>query len=512
MCPMVTPHPKRGKKVSSRRFDALGSSGPPKRVEAGTRAPALLSQYSLESEEKKQEEKKCCYQDFVMEFSKFGRRLKRSPIRAVTLPAMQRKAAGHDVKMLAGGLPHEDNFPIKSMIINDQLELSYLNQGLQYHSGAGLTEFREEMLELLAPFHNLQNLSIDHICGTTGCTDGLSKAVELLTEEGDEIFVEDLTWPGFLAIAKARGRFVKPVKMDPQYGLDPEALEFALRNRQNSRKQPLLYTVPSGHNPTGVTVSEERKKLIYQICQKYNAIILEDDPYFFLAMDGQLPVSYLSMDTDNRVIRLDSFAKIFAPGLRLGVVIAPPAYIQKFLIANEQTCQFPCGLAQITAIALLRDWKKSKGGFSAHLTKLQTEYLRRRDILVHALKNQDAHHNVLDFTIPSHGMFLFIKQSIFSNADEFAQLLTQADVAVVPGSCFEPTFGDDDDLITIRGGSQGDGKYDDDNDPTDSITKKPCPFFRITFATASDEHLVQAATTIVSLLANIPQPPPSTPP
>ena len=94
----------------------------------------------------------------------------------------------------------------------------------------------------------------------------------------------------------------------------------------------ILYTIPNGGNPTGYSISEERRRKIYEICRDYNLLILEDDPYYFLQFCNKADraPSFLSMDVDNRVIRLDSFSKVLSAGLRVAFMTGPKELIERF--------------------------------------------------------------------------------------------------------------------------------------------------------------------------------------
>lgn len=191
-----------------------------------------------------------------------------------------------------------------------------------------------------------------------GSTDGWSKVVGLLLERDDAILVEEWTYPGASNAYLPLNCPQVPIKIDGD-GLVPEDMERILStwnpDEHEGRRRPrLLYTVPVGQNPTGTLLTTDRKKTIYDICVKYDVIICEDDPYYFLYADpwvpqsakvaeasareinmtddnkGQekflkaLPPSFLKFDYQGRVIRLETFSKTIAPGSRLGFFVAHP--------------------------------------------------------------------------------------------------------------------------------------------------------------------------------------------
>nr|KIR85626.1 hypothetical protein I308_04323 [Cryptococcus tetragattii IND107] len=215
----------------------------------------------------------------------------------------------------------------------------------------------------------------------------------MLLEVGDAILVEEWTYPG------AENTFIPyetervPIKMDGQ-GLLPEHLENVLggwNESERGKKRPrVLYTIPTGQNPTGATMMAERKKAIYEVCQKYDVVICEDEPYYCLytgewtpkgvesdmsilaqrrlkaekkdGPDGNqafldaLPPSFLAFDTDGRVIRMDTFSKTSAPGSRLGWITTSPIFIERLTRATEASTQAPSGFATALTMRMIQQW------------------------------------------------------------------------------------------------------------------------------------------------------------
>ena len=419
-------------------------------------------------------------------WSRLGERLRRSPIRSVTMPAKDRKEAGEDIALLAGGLPHESLFPIKKIDVhlNEAFEMPLLDQALQYTPGGGIMKLRETLATLQRKVHC--ECQIEHVCATVGSTDGIVKVMELLTDEGDDVFMEEYTWAGALAIASSRGRNTVSCPVDEK-GLSAKGLDDALSKKNKPKKKRVLYTISSGHNPLGVTAPLDRKKEIYQVCQKHDVIILEDDPYYYLAMSAsekspleKLQGSYLSLDEDKRVIRLDSFAKIISPGMRLGsVTCRRPEFIQKYMLLSEQSTQHPSGLAQATFVGLFEKW--GFDGFETHLANIQAEYLRRRDVLITALDDAlKPYPGLASYNTPTEGMFLWLDQAAVPETKDLASALVDAGVAAIPGIYFR---------TSDCGGSL----------PSDV----PCPYLRLTFASATDHDLINGAHRIVKCLANV---------
>jgi len=207
-------------------------------------------------------------------------------------------------------------------------------------------------------------------------------------------------------------------------GLIPEELAQTLRTWDDSKEDRpnVLYTIPSGHSPTGATQPLERKKAIHKVAEEYDLIIIEDDPYYFLRTEcshqtapdsndieaylSSLPQSFLSLDHSGRVVRLDSTSKILAPGLRAGWVTSSNEIIDKFISYQEVGPVAMSGPTQLTLWDLL-DAKWGHRGFIAWLQHLSLQYRARLDIALEAC-DKYLPKDVCQWSPPQNGMFLWI--------------------------------------------------------------------------------------------------------
>ncbi|KAF2455615.1 aromatic amino acid aminotransferase 1 [Lineolata rhizophorae] len=232
---------------------------------------------------------------------------------------------------------------------------------------------------------------------TCGATDGFSKAVQCFNNEWSEetdpvsaregLLCEQYVYMNAIQTVKPRGMNVVPVGIDDEgmRAAGPGGLEDVLENWDFSRgKRPhLMYTVTIGQNPTSGTLSVQRRKELYALCSKYDVIIIEDDPYWYLQYPSSAPgaappaapakssgyafldslvPSYLSVDTDGRVVRLDTFSKTVAPGCRLGWITAQPAVVERILRITETSTQQPSGFVQAMIAELLLGPQSSDDG------------------------------------------------------------------------------------------------------------------------------------------------------
>ncbi|KZV91193.1 PLP-dependent transferase [Exidia glandulosa HHB12029] len=241
-----------------------------------------------------------------------------------------------------------------------------------------------------------------------GNTDGWSRAVQTLCNPGEFILTEEWTYPSAVANSAPYDVLPVPVGMDSE-GMSAVKLEEVLANwneEERGAKRPhVMYTVPIGQNPCGMTMGVERKKEIYEICVKYDVIIVEDDPYYFLqegsyvhkssrttpttsddseTFINSLAPSYVSIDYQGRVIRLDTFSKTIAPGSRMGFFTCNPLFAERLERQGETSVQRPCGFGQALIGQLLtKQW--GLDSYIRWLHGLQAQYTARRDTLVDAL-------------------------------------------------------------------------------------------------------------------------------
>jgi 2-aminoadipate transaminase len=200
----------------------------------------------------------------------------------------------------------------------------------------------------------------------TGSTQGISLVAQSLAEPGDEIVVEAPTYPGALQIFQIAGLRAITVPVDED-GMRVDHLEAILR----TRRPRFVYTMPSIHNPTGVTMSGERRDRLMMLAKRYGVPILEDDPYGELAA---APVEPLLARDPEHVIYLSSFSKTIAPSLRLGWLIAPRTIYERLLLRKQSLDMASSMYIQ----AGVRDYLER--GYDAHVSALRRELAQRRAI------------------------------------------------------------------------------------------------------------------------------------
>lgn len=261
---------------------------------------------------------------------------------------------------------------------------------------------------------------------TAGSTHAWDTTLRIFCEKGDYIIAEEYTFASAIETATPLGLNVLGVAMD-DYGLIPEVLNDLLDNwnhqARGAHKPFLLYLIPTGQNPTGATLPLARRRAIYKVAQKHDLYIVEDEPYYFLQLQDYLPdsaesrvalsrasflksliPSFLSLDVDGRVLRLESFSKVISPGSRTGWVVASEQVVDKFARYFEVSSQHPSGISQIILFKLL-DESWGHGGYVDWLIHLRMEYSRRRDTMLQALERYMPK-DIARWKIPKAGMFV----------------------------------------------------------------------------------------------------------
>jgi 2-aminoadipate transaminase len=336
-----------------------------------------------------------------------------------------------------GGLPAPEVFPVDEFseacvrVLRD-----YGTQALQYSTTEGYLPLRELIARHTARYGI--NINPENVLITSGSQQALDILGKVLIDPGDHILVESPSYLGALQAWNAYGAEYITVPMDDD-GMVTEQLEEALRAGPK-----FIYVLPNFQNPTGVTLSLERRRQLIDLADRYGVPVVEDDPYGQLRYEGEHLPSIVVLDDQFRdngdqyyrgnVIYLSTFSKILAPGLRLGWVIAPPDVIRRLVQAKQGTDLHTATFNQIVAHEM------SRGGFiDRHIHTIREVYGERRDIM---LASMDRHFPPeVDWTHPQGGLFLWGMLPEYLNSKDVLQDAVKQEVAFVPGEPFHPCGG-----------------------------------------------------------------------
>jgi DNA-binding transcriptional MocR family regulator len=289
-------------------------------------------------------------------------------------------ASRPEVVSLAGGMPSTTALPLDAVgkLLSDLLATRGAS-ALQYGSGQGDPELRERICEVMA----LEGVigSPDDVVVTVGSQQALDLVTRIFCDPGDVVLAEAPSYVGALGTFAAYQADVVHVTMD-EHGLVPEALSEAIA-RVGSRAK-FLYTIPNFHNPAGTSLSDARRTEVLEICRRAGLLVLEDNPYGLLGFEGPptpaIRARVSPSSGEDEVIYLGSFSKTFAPGLRVGWVLAPHAVREKLVLASEASVLCPPALNQMAVVEYLstQDWQ-------GQIEVFKDLYRERRDAMLDAL-------------------------------------------------------------------------------------------------------------------------------
>jgi 2-aminoadipate transaminase len=278
----------------------------------------------------------------------------------------------------------------------------------------------------------------ENVLITSGSQQALDLLGKILIDPGDRILVESPTYLAAIQAWKAYGAEFITVPMD-DHGMNTDLLEEALRAGPK-----FIYVLPNFQNPTGVTLSLERRRKLLELADQYGVPVVEDDPYGQLRYEGEHLPSIVVLDSQFRddetpcyrgnVIYLSTFSKTLAPGLRLGWVIAPPEVIAKLVQAKQGADLHTATFNQFVA------YEVSRGGFlNRHIHLIREVYGKRRDIMLAAM---DRHFpSEVQWTYPEGGLFLWGTLPKYMDAKDLLKTCLDKKVAFVPGEPFHPAGG-----------------------------------------------------------------------
>src|SRR3954447_13168890 len=336
-------------------------------------------------------------------------------------------ASRPEVVSLAGGMPNISGLPLDvvSRAIGD-LVAHHGPEAMQYGSGQGVPELREQITEVMR-LEGIEGHPDD-----VGVTVGSQQAVDLVTrvfcDPGDVVICEAPSYVGALGVFKAYQCEVVHAEMDDD-GVVPEALEQAIESvRAAGKRIKFFYTIPNFHNPAGVSLSDERRARVLEICRRADLLVLEDNPYGLLGFDGE-PQRALRANDREGVIYLGSFSKTFAPGFRVGWAVAPHAVREKLVLAQESATLCPPVFSQLAISSYLtrHDWM-------GQVKQFREMYRERRDAMLAALSEKMP--AATTWTRPRGGFYVWLTLPEGLDAKAMLPRAGTTRVAYVPGTAF----------------------------------------------------------------------------
>ncbi len=346
-------------------------------------------------------------------------------IKASEIRELLKVTQNPEIISFGGGFPAAESFPIDELMVASAKVLKeYPEKALQYGPTDGYLPLREQIAKRM----NNQNISCgpDDVLITSGSQQGLEFSAKIFINPGDGIICESPTYLGALNAFKA----YEPVFFEcdtDENGMIPEHLEELLK----TKSVKFIYVIPDFQNPSGNTWARERREKLVELANKYDVIIIEDNPYGDLRYEGESMPAVKSLDTEGRVIFLGTFSKILCPGYRLGWVVASPELLSKYNFVKQGADLQSSTTTQMEAAEYL-----IANDLDAHIKDITELYRTRRDAMISAM--EEMFPPEVSFTRPQGGLFLWLTFPKHVDGRELAKKAIEKKVAFVPGGAFYP--------------------------------------------------------------------------
>lgn len=326
---------------------------------------------------------------------------------------------------LAAGNPAPEAFPVDAVraVTKDILEKEPIT-ALQYGVTEGYTPLREKVREWVKGRENIGTPD-DTLLIVSGATQVMDLMTKVLCNEGDTVICEDPSFIGSLNCFRSYGCKLCGVPVEAD-GMDVNALEEALKTEKNVK---FIYTIPNFQNPSGATMSLAKRKRLYELARQYGVMILEDNPYGELIVEGEKLPCIKSMDTDGTVVYAGSFSKILSPGLRVAYALAPAPVAAKMTVGKQASDVHTPVLNQM----IVYEWL-TRYDIDAHIEKLRAIYRKKLNLMCDAIDKYLG--DFVTYVRPAGGLFVWCSLPKEVDMLDFVQKGVEHNVAVVPGNAF----------------------------------------------------------------------------
>ncbi len=381
-----------------------------------------------------------------------------APLKPSAIREIFKSLTDPEVISFAAGNPSPESFPVADMNrFADAIFDECPSTALQYGITEGYTPLREAV-RIRAGSRFGVCKDNDTVIITSGGQQGIDLTAKVFCNKGDTVICEEPTFIGALNAFRAHGCITAGVPMDED-GINTDALEFAIKTAVNPK---LIYLIPTFQNPTGRTMSAEKRERCLQLAKKYGLMILEDDPYGELRFSGSEIPPIKSMDAEGRVVYCSSFSKILSSGMRVGYVICDGKAASKISVCKQVNDVHTNLFFQMVCHKFLTEFD-----LDSHIKKIRELY-RRKSALMLAQLDEKLPRSVR-YTRPDGGLFIWADLPEELDSDAIIKELVRRKLAVVPG-----------DTFICDNGSHLNG-------------------FRMNYSTPSDEQIIKG----VGILANV---------
>lgn len=365
----------------------------------------------------------------------------------------------------AAGNPSPESFPVEELSeLSAQIFANESTGALQYSITEGYTPLRDAIASRQKKrFGETMVREDDSVLVVSGGQQGIELACKVFCNEGDAVICENPSFIGSLNSFRSNGATPVGVPMEAD-GISLCALEETLKNTPNAK---LMYLIPTFHNPTGITMSLEKRYAVLELARKYDIVIVEDNPYGELRFAGEDVPTLKSLDTDGRVIYCSSFSKILSAGMRVGFVIAPSQICAKMTVAKQGEDVHTNIFFQMLCYKYM-----TQCDLDAHIASINALYRRKCNLMLECLDKYVPKDKV-SFTRPEGGLFIWGTVKDCNDASGIVKAAIEKKVAVVPGTAF--------------------------NCDTEALSDS----FRLNYSTPSDEQIIEGVKRLGDVFSSL---------
>ena len=333
--------------------------------------------------------------------------------------------AKDDIISFAAGIPAPELFPSEewAKITNDVLT-NAPTPALVYGVTEGYAPLRE-LTKQRAKKLGVYNSEVDELVMTTGAQQAIDLSAKVLLEAGDGVIIEKPSFIGSLNSFRSYGAKLYDVDVEDD-GLNLSQVEEHLKNHKNIK---FIYTIPTFQNPSGTTMSIEKRKALLELAKKYDVFILEDNPYGELRFRGEAVDTIKSMDNEGRVIYAGTYSKTLAPGLRVGFVSARKDIVDRVVVVKQVNDVHTPVLNQIMVYEYIKNYD-----YDAHIEKCSKEYGKKCELMISEMEKHFP--KECKFTRPDGGIFILCTMPEYVDTKVMLSKAIEKKVAYVPGNTF----------------------------------------------------------------------------
>lgn len=338
---------------------------------------------------------------------------------------MFKRMADPEIISLAGGNPASELFPSDELSkIAGKILMTSPTLALQYGTTDGYPKMKEcakSRAEKVGAYANG-----DEIIITTGANQGIDLFAKALLNKGDKVVVESPSFIGSLNAFRTYECELIGAEVESD-GMSMDALENILKNNEDVK---FIYTIPTFQNPTGTTMSAEKRKRLLELANEYDVLVIEDNPYGDLRFSGEEVPTLKSLDDQNRVVYVGSFSKILSPGMRLGYLVGAAPIIEKIEILKQVNDVHTPMMTQLMCVEFMKKYDIDK-----YIEKNRQLYGKKCAVMLEAMEKYFPEGKV-EWTVPEGGIFLWCKCPGIEDIAPIVDKCLEKKVAIVPGSNF----------------------------------------------------------------------------